>query len=476
MDEFEPILNTDEPGAAEEPTAAEQTGAAEEPREVVLRYAPEFPAVRPVVERYVQPTPLPGRRRGSRYPRPRPETLPAPAAPAEAAQLEDAEEPALPRRARYRGLRIFLGCIAGLVLLSIVITLLPRPGRREASGEGEEYEFRFELRPDSAEQSAETTIPRYPNGDGTRLRYSETHGKVLRIQDIYARVNPCTVTIATALADGSAMVGTGVIFSHDGYILTNAHVVTGGTQCFVVLDNGVAFDSAQLVGYDTAQDLAVIKINALGLPVAEFGDSDALTVGDTVYAIGNPLGVELRGTLTDGIVSAINRDVTVDGVKMTLIQTNAALNNGNSGGPLINIYGQVVGINAMKMGSSSTVSVEGLGFAIPISSTAWMVDDLIEYGEVRGEPMIGVTVENAALPTGEAAVRVHEVVPDGAAAKAGLQEGDFIVAADGEPLETTNDLLRVRRRYRAGDTLTMEIDRGGERFTAAVVLEEASDQ
>ena len=156
----------------------------------------------------------------------------------------------------------------------------------------------------------------------------------------------------------------------------------------VALADGSIFDAA-LVGYDAEQDLAVIKAQdtdgraAQGLPAAEFGDSDALSVGDPVYAIGNPLGVELRGTLTDGIVSAINRDVAVDGVTMTLIQTNAALNNGNSGGPLINVYGQVVGINTMKMGSSSTTSVEGLGFAIPISSTAYMINDLIAHGEVR---------------------------------------------------------------------------------------------
>lgn len=468
MDGFDPIRQTDE------------APAAEEPREVVLRYEQAPAPAEPIVERYVQPTPLPGRRRGKRWPGLRPEQKAGPEPKADpepetapAGDEPPAEEIEPPRRSR-RGLRVFLACIALLVVLSLVIGFLPRPARKETD-DAAERPYRYELRPDGADLSAKTRLPRYPNGDGTRLRYSEKHGKVLTIQEVYARVNPCTVTVATALADGSALVGTGVIFTHDGYILTNEHVVAGGRQCYVVLDNGVAFDDAQLVGFDTEQDLAVLKINARGLPTAEFGDSDALTVGDTVYAIGNPLGVELRGTLTDGIVSAINRDVTVDGVKMTLIQTNAALNNGNSGGPLINIYGQVVGVNTMKMGSSSAVSVEGLGFAIPISSTAWMVDDLIEYGEVRGEPMLGVTVSAILLPTGESGLLVHEVVADSGSAKAGLREGDCIVAADGEPLELTGDLLRIRRRYRAGDTLTLEIDRDGERFTTGVVLKIISD-
>lgn len=451
MDENNPGLNSVE------------RSAEEALREVVLRY--EAPHPQSVELRYVQPTPLPGRseeqepsekeRSGYTY---------------EAwAQTAPAERPPRSRR----GLKIFLGCIAVLLVISLVMGFFPRGNVATRRDEGE-YSFRYELRPDNT-GSGKTSIRRWKNGDGTRLRFSETHGEALTIQEVYERVNPCTVTVATGFSDGSAVVGTGVIFTEDGYILTNAHVVAGGNKCFVVLDTGRMFDDVRLVGYDEAKDLAVIKVKGEGLPVAEFGDSDALTVGDTVYAIGNPLGVELRGTLTDGIVSAINRDVTVDGIRMTLIQTNAALNNGNSGGPLINTYGQVVGINTMKMGSSSTVSVEGLGFAIPVSSSAWMVDDLIEYGEVRGEPTLGILVAAETLPSGEGAILIHEVTADSAADKAGLRAGDYIVRADGEALETTNDLLRIRRRYRAGEALTLEIDRTGERFTAAAVLEEAYD-
>ena len=190
--------------------------------------------------------------------------------------------------------------------------------------------------------------------------------------------------------DDSVSVGTGVIFRADGYILTNYHVLAGGRDCTVAMDTGRTYEARYVAG-DERNDLAVLKVELTGLPAATFGDSDQLVVGDKVYAIGNPLGVELRGTLTDGIVSAINRDVQVDGRTMTLVQTNAALNSGNSGGPLINACGQVVGINTIKM-SSDYSNVEGLGFAIPSASIRRLVNDLLTYGEVRPEPSFGVTV------------------------------------------------------------------------------------
>ena len=432
--------------------------ASEAPREVTLRYV--APAPREVTLRYVAPAPPASEA---------PEAAAVPAVPADAGMHG--------RRARHTGLRIFLICFGVLLVAALSLWGLYAGGvfsRRTPSPALRDSQRRADFNVSGGE---ETTIARYPNGDGTRLRYSETHGSSLTIQDIYTRVNPCTVTVATALPGGGAIIGTGVIFTENGYILTNAHVITGGQHCYVVLDNGRSYDNVKLVGYDAEKDLAVIKIDAHLLPTAEFGDSDTLTVGDPVYAIGNPLGVELRGTLTDGIVSAINRDVLVDGVSMTLIQTNAALNNGNSGGPLINVYGQVVGINTMKMGSSNAISVEGLGFAIPISSAAWMVDDLIAYGEIRGEPVLGLSVQrrSVTLPTGETALAVLELVPGGPAEKAGVELGDCIVRADGDPVETVNDLLRARRRFCAGEAITLELDRAGKRLTLDVVLEEAKD-
>ena len=321
----------------------------------------------------------------------------------------------------------------------------------------------------------ETTIPRISGEEGVKLSCQDPSGQELTIQQVYAKVNPSVVAVVAEQSDGSAAVGTGVIMTESGYIITNAHVISGGKSCWVALDTGVTYD-ARLVGYDEDEDLAVLRAIADNpLPAAEFGNSDLLTVGDPVYAIGNPLGVELRGTLTNGIVSAINRDVYIGGVTMTLIQTNAALNNGNSGGPLINVYGQVVGINTMKMGSSSTTSVEGLGFAIPIASTAYMINDLIAYGEVHGEVMIGISVQTIPVTAenGESALLVMEVTPGGPGEEAGIQKGDLIVAADGEALTKSTDLLRVRRRHEAGETLNLLVERDGKRFTADVVLRES---
>ena len=424
-----------------------------EPNEVTLEYVAE---PKPYVAYYVQDRPLPGRK---------PET---------AAQ----EPPAKTRRKGHRGLKIFLICLAAVLVLAGGLYaawwfgLLP--DRFYGGDHGDYYD-----NPDyyyyygELDESAEPELPVVSADDGVRLVFADGHGDALTIQEIYRRVIPSTVTVVTELPRG-ASVGTGVILTEDGYIITNAHVIAGGTSCYVALADGSIFDAA-LVGYDAEQDLAVIKAQdtdgraAQGLPAAEFGDSDALSVGDPVYAIGNPLGVELRGTLTDGIVSAINRDVAVDGVTMTLIQTNAALNNGNSGGPLINAYGQVVGINTMKMGSSSATSVEGLGFAIPISSTAYMINDLIAHGEVRGEVVIGISVQVApvTLESGETALRVMDVTPGGPGDEAGIRKDDLLITADGEA-------LRVRRRHEAGEALTLTYERNGKRYTVDVILREST--
>ena len=240
-------------------------------------------------------------------------------------------------------------------------------------------------------------------------------------------MNPSVVAVVAEQSDGSAAVGTGVIMTESGYIITNAHVISGGKSCWVALDTGVTYD-ARLVGYDEDEDLAVLRAIADNpLPAAEFGNSDLLTVGDPVYAIGNPLGVELRGTLTNGIVSAINREVEMQGRTMTMIQTNAALNNGNSGGPLINSYGQVIGINTMKMSNSS-------------------------------------------LSEEEATVEVYTVDDALGAAEAGVQPGDIILEADGQPVSVTSDLLTVRRSHSVGDTIRLTIQRDGQSLTVDVVL------
>ena len=320
----------------------------------------------------------------------------------------------------------------------------------------------------------ETTIPRISGEEGVKLSCQDPSGQELTIQQVYAKVNPSVVAVVAEQSDGSAAVGTGVIMTESGYIITNAHVISGGKSCWVALDTGVTYD-ARLVGYDEDADLAVLRAIADNpLPAAEFGNSDLLTVGDPVYAIGNPLGVELRGTLTNGIVSAINREVEMQGRTMTMIQTNAALNNGNSGGPLINSYGPVIGINTMKMSNSSLsedeATVEGLGFALPISSVSFVVNDLIAHGEFLGTPTIGITVRTIEKSGGGTQVEVYTVDDALGAAEAGVQPGDIILEADGQPVSVTSDLLTVRRSHSVGDTIRLTIQRDGQSLTVDGVL------
>ena len=267
--------------------------------------------------------------------------------------------------------------------------------------------------------------------------------------------------------------GTGVIFTADGYILTNHHVVAGGKRCSVLLADNRLFEGMYVAG-DANNDLAVLKISGTDLPAAELGRSSELSVGDPVYAIGNPLSVELRGTFTDGIVSAVDRDVQVDGRSMTLVQTNAALNSGNSGGPLINCYGQVVGINTIKMNSNFS-TVEGLGFAIPTSTLEQIVNELLEYGHVLPEPQLGISVSQIGevLEGGLSGLLVQQVVEDSAADRAGIQVGDYVITADGEPLTSSGDLLRVRSRFEIGDRLDLTIWREGELMDVTLDLLEA---
>ena len=362
---------------------------------------------------------------------------------------------------------IGLGIAAAYSLAALLDGLQRAPSIDDGRGDGGYYgDYWMEEPGDQG-----TDLPTYPLGGDFRLEYTEDHGPVLSAREVYEQVNPSVVAVVTYMGAGGAT-GTGVIMSGDGYVLTNYHVIEGGEECYILLSDG-AYYPAELVAGDYEKDLAVLKADARDLPAAEFGDSDSLVVGDPVYAIGNPLGLELRGTLTDGIVSAINRDVDVDGITMTLIQTNAALNSGNSGGPLINQYGQVVGINTIKMVTDDeNDSVEGLGFAIPISSASYVVNSLVQYGEVRPEPELGVMVKLrlTMLTDSLGGLEVDSVTPGMGADLAGIQAGDYIVAVDGEPVSTTNDIYRARRRYEEGESLPMTIWRDGTTLEVEVPL------
>jgi serine protease Do len=281
--------------------------------------------------------------------------------------------------------------------------------------------------------------------------------------------------------------GTGIIISEDGYIATNAHCIYDDSErkSGEAIEVSVRFSdesqvSANIIAYDLDTDLAVLKVSKSGLKPAVFGDSNDLRVGELVIAVGNPLGFELFGSVTSGIVSALNRNISINEKNMNLIQTDAPINAGNSGGPLLNSCGQVVGINSAKMSSTyGSASVEGLGFAIPISDAKAIIDDLIHYNYVRGRPQFGINtadINEASsryynIPVG---VYVSYVAKGSAADIAGIKERDVIIEVAGETVTTTAELNTIKNRYKAGDTITVTVNRGSEDINLDVTLQEAN--
>jgi len=299
----------------------------------------------------------------------------------------------------------------------------------------------------------------------------------LSLQQIYEQAIDSVVSITCTLENGGSS-GTGVVLSKNGYIVTNCHVVEGATAIEALFTDGREL-SARIIGADAVSDLAVLWVDAEDLTPAQFGDSSTLRVGDVAVAIGDPLGVELRGTMTDGIVSAINRNVTTGGRTMTLIQTNAALNSGNSGGPLLNCYGQVIGINTMKIGAfTDSAGVEGLGFAIPSTTVKEIVDQLIAQGYVSGRPTLGLSLRETSaterqfyrLPNG---LLVTEVTEGSDAALKGLKPGDILAQLDGTAISGQDSLDAVLYSHKVADTLEAVIYRSGRYYSVQLVLEEA---
>ena len=270
--------------------------------------------------------------------------------------------------------------------------------------------------------------------------------------------------------------GSGFIISDDGYVVTNHHVVEGATDVTVTLSTGDEY-TAKVIGSDSLNDVALLKVEATGLPAVKLGSSDKLAIGDMVCAIGNPLG-SLTATLTVGYVSGKDRQVTTDNSTINMIQTDAAINSGNSGGPLFNMYGEVVGITSAKYSgtTSSGASIEGISFAIPIDDVMSIIDDLQEYGYVTGA-YLGVTVTDTdaaaaklyGMPTG---AYVNSVEDGGAADRAGVQPKDIIIGLGDTDISNRTELTRVLRRFKAGDTTTITVIRSGERMTMDITLGE----
>lgn len=370
---------------------------------------------------------------------------------------------------------IFLGGIA--TALSILNIRLFQELHRKENALTVAYAVQSQT---EAEAEADPTLATYPREKTTvdlqQTPDGDSREGEMSLQEIYEINIPAVVSISAATGSGNST-GTGVVLSANGYLVTNYHVIRQALAINVTLTDEREL-RATLVGEDPVSDLAVLRVDAEDLTPAQFGDSDGVRVGDSVVAIGDPLGVELRGTMTDGIVSAISRDVQVDGRVMNLIQTNAALNSGNSGGPLINRFGQVIGINTMKIGTLADSSgVEGLGFAIPSATVKEIVNQLLSQGYVSGRPWLGIEVESFStfyqrfyrVPKG---VYVTNVQAGSPAEAADLRIGDIILAADGSAVTDMDALNTQLYTHAPGDSMTFSVYRNGRQGEVTVTLEE----
>ena len=275
--------------------------------------------------------------------------------------------------------------------------------------------------------------------------------------------------------------GSGIIFQDDGYIVTNQHVIDGASEISVILNTGDEF-TAKLVGQDTKTDLAVLKIDpgSTKLTAATLGDSTTVQVGETAVAIGNPMGQEFSGSVTSGIISAVNRTMNIDNRTYNLLQTDAAINSGNSGGALINQYGEVIGINSVKL---STTGVEGMGFAIPINDVMTVAEQIRTNGKVS-HPVIGISgvslndyssyeLQRYGVKVSvDEGIYVVKLTSDGAASKAGIQQGDVIVKLDGKDITTYKSFLTALYSHKAGDKVKVVVNRSGTEKTIEVTLQE----
>ena len=305
--------------------------------------------------------------------------------------------------------------------------------------------------------------------------------QVSDVSDIVEKYKDSVVEITTeSVSSGNSIfgqyvsqgAGSGVIISKDGYIVTNNHVVSGATSLKVTTTDGTEYDSS-VVGKDSQTDLAVIKVDANNLQAATLGDSDILQVGDPAIAIGNPLG-ELGGTVTTGIISATDRQITIDDETMTLLQTDAAINPGNSGGGLFNADGNLIGIVNAK---ESSTGIEGLGFAIPITPAQDIITELMENGSVTSRPALNVSLydytskNQGQYSKYEDGCYIVQIVKNGAADKAGLKQNDRILSFDGEQIQSTSDVKNVLKKHKIGDTVKMVVERDSKKITVEITLQ-----
>jgi serine protease Do len=322
---------------------------------------------------------------------------------------------------------------------------------------------------------------------------STIHGSDADVTAIAKKSGPAIVGIRMTISgtrqsyygstNSQAAEGSGIVISEDGYIMTNYHVVSGAdkksglsnrTVLEVFMPDGREAE-AKYVGGDSETDLAVIKIELDDLVIAELGDSSKLEVGELAVAIGNPLGMEFAGSVTVGVISALNRTIVMEDKTMNLIQTDAAINNGNSGGALLNSKGEVIGINSVKIAASG---VEGLGFAIPINEAKPIVQQLMIYGYVKGRPFIGISGEEisdilARFYNLTKGVYITHVSPGSGAERAGIRQGDILVSLDDKTVETMDDIDIIKDEYKPGDTVTAVVVRNKVKKSLKLTFDEA---
>ncbi len=359
------------------------------------------------------------------------------------------------------------------------------------------YYIEKNKKPTVTQQASAASVVQSDSGDSTQVSQlsGTANGKqVLTIPQIAAKVGPCVVGVINktkvqpqnyydpfsgryyyyndpskeneTVEQGS---GSGIIISTDGYIVTNQHVIEGASEISVILNTGDEI-TAKLVGQDTKTDLAVLKIDTdKQLTSAVLGDSTQTQVGELAVAIGNPMGQEFSGSVTAGIISAVNRTMNIDNRTYNLLQTDAAINSGNSGGALINQYGEVIGINSVKL---STTGVEGMGFAIAISEAKPIIDDLMASGYVTGRPLVGIGIKDTGY-----GLFIGSVSEGSGAAEAGLKVNDMILEVDGQKVSSTEEVNEIRDKKKAGDYLTFKILRDGETMEVQVrLMEDSADK
>lgn len=384
------------------------------------------------------------------------------------------------------GKSVVLPFFSGIVGCAVVIgTCFGVPSIREnilgTSSNNSNFSSSNSSSTDSSGYVSQTSLSNY--SDTSVYAANKILPSIVGIKVEYMVNTPLSIFSNKQQATTATASGSGIIISDDGYILTNNHIVSTSssesyyevseaTKVTVTLFNDETEYEAKIIGKDEQTDLAVIKIDKTGLAKAEFADSDSIKVGEFAMAVGNPLG--MQSSITCGVISAVNREVTdSDGKKFTLIQTDAAINSGNSGGALVNSEGKVIGINTLKL---SGTGIEGMGFAIPINSTTDITSQLIQYSKVK-RPYIGITGMDLDEQTAEInnlvqGIYVKDVEDFSAAEKAGLKIGDVIIEADGKKITTMDELNEIKNSHQIGDEMKVKVNREGQEKELTITLGE----